>query len=1166
MAIEFLIGPAGSGKTHTCLGQVRQVLANSPDGPPLLWIAPKQATFQLERQVLGSEVRGFTRLQILPFDRLARWILGELGEPVRDTLSEEGRVMVLRSLLLRLEPELQAFRTSARAAGFATQLSQVLRELQRIGAGPEQLRRIELPESRGASLPGKIRDIATLLEAYRDWLEEHHLRDGDDLLEIAARALVRNRKQGRPTPRFEGLWLDGFAEMTAPELDLLVAALPDCTDATLAFCMDQVPGSGSTHGIGGGPGSMELTSLWGVTASTYLRCLDRVQSLGLASRTRSVAPEGSPGFIPPRFRHSPTLAHLATSWARPGPSRHATIGDDAPLSTSRPSAGPGCGVNLVECADPEAEALLAVRVIQRHVREGGGRYRDISVIVRRMDGYGHVLQRAFRRHGIPFFADHREPMGHHPIAELSRSALRMGISGWSHDEWLAALKTGLVSDNPVLVDNLENDALRHGLHGEEWMRPEEYQRQAELSDDAVRCLEKPIAAFRAFRTALGDPAAVNGRALSEALRSLWHRLDVASTLARWQAEANDLPPLFRAIHHTAWEQIHSWSDNFALAFTDTTLPMRDWLAIAESGLSRLTLGVIPPALDQVLIGAVDRARQPEVALTLVLGLNEGEFPATPASPALLNRAERQTLAEGGLDLGWGPLQQAARENYYAYIACTRPGRSLCVSWSRRNLEGKGLIRSSAAERVLTLLGWETQQAAMDGDVTQFDGRLKSFSGNPRPDEAGSLSELFECPGWHRSLPDSLAADSPAPRAALDLARIRSQLRPAPGEAARRLDMAAVEKLHQERRLVSSVSALENFAECPFRHFARHQLRLGEREELEADAAGTGTLLHSILRHFHDETMAANQRWRDHTPRSAGQRIRELGAILLATPEHHALRQDAIARWESTKDIDQLAIAVGQMVAWLSTCQFDPTIAELTFGEGRQCRVPAWQIPLGDRRTLEIRGSIDRIDVRKSGDGGMLVAVFDYKSSAKSPNRARMEHGLELQLLAYLAFATASEEVGRLLDPTATAGAIARPAGAFYVPLAPKLNAAARGDDTAQLERKRLESLSHLGRGDRDLIEHFDSSPGYGARGWAHSRQFRPSHFVPAPDFENLLGNVVEALKGHGRAILEGVVGILPARYGAGNTACDYCAYRALCRFEPLDGAYRTVTSKPTGPR
>jgi ATP-dependent helicase/nuclease subunit B len=81
--IRFLLGPAGSGKTFRCLAEIRDALRDSPEGPPLLLLAPKQATFQLERQLLpGPALSGYTRLQILSFDRLAGFILGEFaGSP-----------------------------------------------------------------------------------------------------------------------------------------------------------------------------------------------------------------------------------------------------------------------------------------------------------------------------------------------------------------------------------------------------------------------------------------------------------------------------------------------------------------------------------------------------------------------------------------------------------------------------------------------------------------------------------------------------------------------------------------------------------------------------------------------------------------------------------------------------------------------------------------------------------------------------------------------------------------------------------------------------------------------------------------------------------------------------------------------------------------------------
>src|SRR6202030_3515899 len=108
--------------------------------PPLLLLAPKQTTYQLERQLLAyPSLPGYTRLHILSFDRLAFFIFDRLQKTPPRMLDEEGRLMVLRGLLAKKRDELKLFRASARLTGFAQQLSLVLRELQRQNLTPETL-------------------------------------------------------------------------------------------------------------------------------------------------------------------------------------------------------------------------------------------------------------------------------------------------------------------------------------------------------------------------------------------------------------------------------------------------------------------------------------------------------------------------------------------------------------------------------------------------------------------------------------------------------------------------------------------------------------------------------------------------------------------------------------------------------------------------------------------------------------------------------------------------------------------------------------------------------------------------------------------------------------------------------------------------------------------
>ena len=86
------------------------------------------------------------------------------------------------------------------------------------------------------------------------------------------------------------------------------------------------------------------------------------------------------------------------------------------------------------------------------------------------------------------------------------------------------------------------------------------------------------------------------------MRELWSDLKVEPTLERWtlDEEKSAIRNPQSTIHQTVWDQMNAWLDNIALAFPREPLPLRDWLPVLEAGLASLTVGVIPPALDQVL--------------------------------------------------------------------------------------------------------------------------------------------------------------------------------------------------------------------------------------------------------------------------------------------------------------------------------------------------------------------------------------------------------------------------------------------------------------------------------------------------------------------------------------------------------------------------------------
>ena len=472
---RFLLGPAGSGKTFRCLAEVRAALANSPDGEPLILLAPKQATFQLERQLLdGGEISGFTRLHIFSFDRLAQFIFERLNVAPPKLLSAEGRLMVLRALLLRHADELKLFRGSARRAGFAQELGALLAELQQHQFTPAKLRALSADEKLRRELRDKLHDLALLSEKYAGWLREHELQDANQLLDFATEALRDEFKIKNSKLKIEALWLDGFAEMTPQETALLAAVAPFCGRATLAFCLETDPTPETSW-----------LSIWSAIGKTFQQCRSQLASLP-GSKIETEILVRAPGKN--RFTENSALARLEADWSLPN---HASE-RRSPTRLEPEPAGSGIGapaaefeilnfksqISVTACANPEAEATFAAREILKFVRlkNAGNRFRDCAVLMRQLDGYHQPLARVFRRYGIPFFLDRRESVAHHPLAELTRNALRTVAFDWQANDWFAALKSGFSPVAETEIDRLENVALESGWRGKKWREPlpEEY--------------------------------------------------------------------------------------------------------------------------------------------------------------------------------------------------------------------------------------------------------------------------------------------------------------------------------------------------------------------------------------------------------------------------------------------------------------------------------------------------------------------------------------------------------------------------------------------------------------------------------------------------------------------------------------------------------------------
>ncbi len=844
-------------------------------------------------------------------------------------------------------------------------------------------------------------------------------------------------------------------------------------------------------------------------------------------------------------------------------------------------------LRLVTCADPEAEAVLAAREILQFVRNGG-RYRDCAVIVRDLEPYHATLGRVFRRYEIPFFMDRREPVAHHPLAELTRFAFRTLAFGWRHDDWFGGLKSGLAPAREDEIDALENEALARGWEGKVWRAPLFSRTESANIERFEQLRQRLVPPFEQLAAALatnGQAEAPTGAQVTAALRTFWDELEVEGTLEKWSAAASEKSSIVNrqsSIHSTVLEQMHDWLDNLALAFPTEALRLKEWLPILEAGLANLTVGVIPPALDQVLIGAVDRSRNPDLKLALVLGLNEGVFPAPPAPGVLLTDADRAALAQN-VFLGPTAYQRLSHERYLGYIACTRASQRLVLTRATSDTAGQPLNPSPFFEHVKQLTGvaeetfngatlwWESEHACelaapvlraltAEAAVSTFDP-ARGTPGRSTSDGSSNVEFAPLSPSGNTAARSAARRELATLPVFAPLVAKWHQLQAA--ASTEKLSPTTIEKLFG-RELASSVSGLEDFAACPFKFFAARGLRLEERKEFQFDDRDKGSFQHEVLREFHRRISATGRLWRHLNTPEASIILGDIARDLLPQFEGGKLLADGAARFTSEVLIERLEQLVGVLIEWMAQYEFDPARVELGFGLGAEGDMPAWRLELADGRALVLRGRIDRVDLCHVDEETALAVVMDYKSRVRKLHPVKLHHGLELQLLSYLGV------LRHLRDPKNFFGVQKLvSAGVFYVPLngGGGRSASSRADVLATNIQERRTAYQHSGRFLADELAHFDN------RGESKGDQFRyaknkggdlsarGNDALAAREFEALREKIEGHLRDYASRIFNGEVVVSPFRIG-NQTACDYCDFRAVCRFDPWTQPFRALRPPP----
>lgn len=1118
MAVSFILGRAGSGKTHYCVQAIVRALAE-PGGPPLLLLVPEQASLQMERTLAArSPTGGYSRAEVLSFSRLTRRVL-DATDASLSVIDARTRRAALRAVLARIDGGLPAFGPAAARPGFVRELDRIISELLREGITPAALR--QAADAAGAARTReRARQLADVLEAYESWLGPQRI---DPSAQLAA---LRNCVERAAWLRGSALWVDGFAGFTGQELATLASLARLTAEMHVTLLLD--PDSPTLDHTAGDDNPLALFSRTEITCR-HLRRLFAEAGVPLAPSILLNEPRM------PRFAECEPLTRLERGLALPqtGASRrHAATPPASPDETP--------AVRVLRCNTHRDEAAQAARFIRQQVIDSAGRlhFRDFALIVRELEPLAEMIADVFDTYEVPYFIDRRRPLAHHALTRFIRAlfdALRDSLSVRSMSR---LLQTGLTQLERGHCERIVELLEEHNLRGPEtWTRSRwDFRAASGARPESPPEAEARRAVGRAIQPLLllaGAGDAPLGKTWAAAIHETLAALRVPTQIERWmnadtaagQAESAE-------VHRQAWTQLARLLDDLHDVLGDTPLRLTDVAGVIVDSLADATLGIAPPTVDQVLVSSIERSRHPDIRHAWILGFNEGLFPAPPSQPGLLSTAEREELQAAGLTLLSSPRDEAFVERLFAYIALTRPSAGLTISFAAQNDAGDELFPSPLLNDVQAALP-EVPIERPETDPPPIcawelaSGSLAARGREPPSPLAATYQQL-----------EARLRDSDVGRRVEWLLRGRSytnELAPI-GNFRRPADADAV--------WLGSASELECYVRCPFQHFAQHGLRFSTYRGPKPLEMELGSNAHAALAHV---TQAAIDSGRDAAEipddqwlawlEAAAEKVRsdDPPELPARRPEFYSLRENLFVQ------LRELVLA--HAARWRRS-RFRPLWVERGFGRQRgDDDLPPLALDTPGGQRIALRGSFDRVDAWESA-GCRWLLVYDYKSTGK-PLKGRYLTGDALQMFVYL---LALREIRPGEDKD-------RLAGALIAPLYPNARAldpgyAASADEPAQ------RMYLHRPRGlvAESVAEAIDTQVSEIQSPVAGLRRTRDGGFDSRGDLaapEAIGGRIDlarETLQQAAHGILAGNIAVQPLLERR-KLACAECSFRQVCRFE-----------------
>ncbi len=1127
MSIKIITGGSGAGKSYYLNKSIVEEAVANPDRNYIV-VVPEQYTMQTQKAlVMAHPQQGLINIDIVSFKRLAFRVFDELGTNVLEILDDTGKNLILRKVIEENKENLTVYKNKTRMQGFIEKIKSSVSELYQYNIDIKDIDALIECVDGKPLLKGKLQDVKIIYDAFNEYIKEKYITK-EELLKVLAGVvhkskLIKNSK----------LYFDGFTGFTPIQLDLLGELNKYAEELTFTAIIDGVAMKEFTAF---GFVKIKDQDLFKMTKDT----MNSLCEIASANNEKVEIIKKFDDTNPYRIKDTTMLKFMWENLFRYDGQK--VCKDDTGE------------IGIYACKDTKEEAVNAASIIAKEVLSGKGRYRDFAIVTGAQDEYRAVMEEAMKEYDIPYFIDSKSSIIKNPFAGSIRAVLEIIIEDFSYDSVMRYLRTGMSFVTEEECDIFENYILAAGVKGyrkytSKWKYKEKIYGEEKLTvinhirSKLVEKLE-PLKVISVKKTAEGKGATVEdiSRGLYDFIVSE-NMEEKLNKFCEYFEDINDIGSLRE--YSQVYKSVMDLFDRFVILLGDEIVDFREYSRILDAGLEEIKLSIIPPTMDQVVIGDITRTRLSNVKHIFLVGVNDGIIPAASSNGGVFSENDREFLQNEGMVMSPTVKEDGFIQKFYLYMLLTKPEKKLTLSYAGSSEDGKLVRPSYLIDTVTDMFPAVKVRKFRESDaIVTVESGLWYVSASMRDKKIRAVEEEFFVKLMKYYLGDSEAKE-----------KIDSMIKGGTyRNVADSIGKSVAKALYGEE-LMGSITRLENYAKCAYAHFLRYGLKLKERELYKISLMDIGNMYHSVIQGFFEEIELKGYEF-SQIDKELRESIIEKQVLRVC----EGLEEKGIYSTARNQYIESMVQRVskkisGILIEHIRRGSYEPSYYELSFGGGN--KLTDIRYDLDDDVKLRLRGVIDRVDLCKTEDRE-YVKIIDYKSGNQDFSLRDVYEGINLQIIVYL---------DEFIKREKKNGIDSHPAAALYFhiddPVIDLKNKQAIDDeklDEAVLKTYAMKGIVNNAEEVIKLLDKNGETDGYSVIGVknkksAYGKEAESSSNTIATSemsMNTLMKYAELKIIEMGNEIIAGNCDIIPVKTGKGSP-CEYCEFAEVCSFDKKSG-------------